>query len=83
MLNILKITDQQLHVVELEPAELDKCEDISEVSPNTICTKLKDETEKCQGEEFAGMHEMILLIKIRFYQKKFSYMTLSCETNSV
>ena len=48
------ISDQQLHVIELEPAELDKCEDISEVSANTICTQLKDENEKCKGEEFAG-----------------------------
>ena len=41
------LTDEQLHVVELEPAELEKCEDISEVSANTICTKAKEDNGKC------------------------------------
>ena len=34
-------------MVELEPEELEKCEDISEVSPNTICTKAKEDNGKC------------------------------------
>ena len=50
LLNILSISyilDEELHVVELEPEELEKCEDISEVSPNTICTKAKEDNGKC------------------------------------
>ena len=50
LLNILLISyilDEELHVVELEPEELEKCEDISEVSPNTICTKAKEDNGKC------------------------------------
>lgn len=40
--------DEQLRIIELEPAELEKCENISEVSANTICTKAKSGHEKCQ-----------------------------------
>ena len=50
LLNVLLISyilDEELHVVELEPEELEKCEDISEVSPNTICTKAKEDNGKC------------------------------------
>merc|ERR1712204_119270 len=47
--------NEELHVVELEPEELEKCEDISEVSPNTICTKAKEDNGKCLAEEFAGV----------------------------
>lgn len=46
--------NEENHVVELEPEELEKCEDISEVSPNTICTKAKEDNGKCLAEEFAG-----------------------------
>ena len=46
------LTDEQLHVVELEPAELEKCEDISEVSANTICTKAKEDNGKCLVRNF-------------------------------
>ena len=49
---ILFFTDEELHVVELEPEELEKCEDISEVSPNTICTKAKEDNGKCLVRNF-------------------------------
>ena len=42
------LTDEQLHVVDVEPAELEKCEEISEVSANTICTQAKDPSQKCE-----------------------------------
>ena len=41
-------TDEQLHVVEVEPAELEKCEEISEVSANTICTQTTNHHQKCE-----------------------------------
>ena len=47
LFNISYVLDEELHVVELEPEELEKCEDISEVSPNTICTKAKEDNGKC------------------------------------
>jgi secreted trypsin-like serine protease len=46
--------DQQLHVVHLEPAPREKCEEVSEVSPHTICTQEKSERSECNGEEVAG-----------------------------
>lgn len=51
--------DQQMHVVHLEPAPREKCEEVSEVSPHTICTQEKaadSETGvgECVGEEVAG-----------------------------
>ena len=41
------ILDQQLHVVHLEPAPREKCEEVSEVSPHTICTQEKSERSEC------------------------------------
>ena len=41
------LTDQQLHVVHLEPAPREKCEEVSEVSPHTICTQEKSERSEC------------------------------------
>lgn len=40
-------SDQQLHVVHLEPAPREKCEEVSEVSPHTICTQEKSERSEC------------------------------------
>lgn len=44
----IQFTDQQLHVVYLEPAPREKCEEESEVSPHTICTQEKSTYD---GEE--------------------------------
>ena len=41
------LLDQQLHVVHLEPAPREKCEEVSEVSPHTICTQEKSERSEC------------------------------------
>ena len=44
-------SDQQLHVVHLEPAPREKCEEESEVSPHTICTQEKSaDSEPGTGE---------------------------------
>ena len=42
------MTDEQLHVVELEPAPREKCEEASEVAANTICTQEKIEGAPCK-----------------------------------
>ena len=41
-------TGQQLHVVGLEPAPREKCEEESEVAANTICTQEKLEGAECK-----------------------------------
>ncbi|TRY68657.1 hypothetical protein TCAL_02473 [Tigriopus californicus] len=45
---------EQLHLVYLEPAELGKCAEDSEVPANSICTQETTESSTCYGEEFAG-----------------------------
>lgn len=41
--------------MEVEPAELEKCEEISEVSANTICTQSKAQDQKCDVSFRKGM----------------------------
>ena len=45
--SVILFSDQQLHVVHLEPAPREKCEEVSEVSPHTICTQEKSERSEC------------------------------------
>ena len=42
------VAGQQLHVVGLEPAPREKCEEESEVAANTICTQEKVEGAECR-----------------------------------
>ena len=60
-------------MVELEPEELEKCEDISEVSPNTICTKAKEDNGKCLVRIFFKLKDIIHFMVLL---KLFSYMDL-------
>ena len=50
-------------MVELEPAELEKCEDISEVSANTICTKAKSDKAGCHVSSKIGNWKRILILQ--------------------
>ena len=47
-LKLIFYTGQQLHVVGLEPAPREKCEEESEVAANTICTQEKLEGAECK-----------------------------------
>ena len=40
-------SDEQLHVVYLEPAPREKCEEESEVGAGTICTQEKSNVSDC------------------------------------
>ena len=44
---LLFFLDEQLHVVYLEPAPREKCEEESEVGAGTICTQEKSNVSDC------------------------------------
>ena len=62
---LIFFSDQQLHVVHLEPAPREKCEEVSEVSPHTICTQEKSERSECNVSQTYQYRKINLSFKIR------------------
>lgn len=73
-------SNEQLRIIELEPAELEKCENISEVSANTICTKAKSGHEKCQVSQTTNFFFKILNHATSYFQaEEFAGAPLMCQ----
>ena len=76
-----QLAGQQLHVVGLEPAPREKCEEESEVAANTICTQEKVEGAECKVGVICYLSHHRALLKRLFLatqKKPFRWTLLPC-----